>query len=196
MRQVGLAALGVMLLAAGSALASETATATIQQTGTSGSNFDYTITVKDTGSTAIGTFWYSWIPGENFMKSSPVSVTDPSNWTDNITFGDGYAIQWLADSGAEIQPGGSLTFSYESPDNFATTTGNSPYYSNPSVPTGTSFIYSGGPFSDGGFQFVVAAPEPGSFALLTAASLIIMNWRRRDGEKTRMGWIRLPECGD
>lgn len=179
MRHIELAAIGMILAAAGVASAAETASATISQTGTTGVNFDYSIVLKDTGTTNIGTFWYSWVPGQDYMKSSP-TVTPPAGWSAaNITHGgasDGYAIQWIAST--PLTPGNSQTFTFESPDNFATMTGDSFYY--PSTPVGTSFIYSGGPFSDGGDEFVVAAPEPAGMGLLGAAGVLALKRRRRN----------------
>jgi hypothetical protein len=180
MRRFGIAALGLILAAASGASAAETASAVISQTGTTGSDFDYSIVLHNnsTDGSAIGTFWYAWVPGEDFMKSNPVSETNPSGWTANITSSAGYAIQWVAGAGSTIPAGGSATFSFVSPDDFATMTGNSPYYT-PATPVGTSFVYKGGPFSDGGFQFVVAAPEPASVGMLGALAMFALKRGRR-----------------
>jgi hypothetical protein len=179
MRPIGLTAIGTILAAAGAASAAETASATISDTGSG--PFNYSITLHDTGTTTVGTFWYSWIPGFDFMKSSPTSVTPPSGWADQITGGggsDGYAILFTANSSANyIASGGSLVFNFVSPDNFATMTGNSPTH--PAYPIGTSYIYSAGEFSDGGDQFVVAAPEPASASLLGVAGVMVLKRRRR-----------------
>ena len=66
-----------------------------------GTGFNYSITLTNASSSnaGIGTFWYSWVPGEDFLATSPTSVTPPPGWTDNITNmgpGDGFAIQFLA----------------------------------------------------------------------------------------------------
>ncbi|HEY1685826.1 MAG TPA: hypothetical protein VGG19_13765 [Tepidisphaeraceae bacterium] len=180
MRRFGIAALGLILAAASGASAAETASAVISQTGTSGPNFDYSIVLHNTSTdgSAIGTFWYAWVPGEDFMKSNPVSVTNPNGWGDNITSSAGFAIQWVAGAGSAIPAGGSDTFSFVSPDDFATMTGNSPYYS-PATPIGTSYVYSGGPFSDGGFRFVVAVPEPASIGMLRTLAVFALKRSRR-----------------
>ena len=34
-------------------------------------DYRYTITLKDTGTTPIGTFWFAWVPGEDFLPSKP-----------------------------------------------------------------------------------------------------------------------------
>lgn len=175
-------ALFTSILAAGTASAAQLATGVITQTGTTGSDFNYSVTLTDSGSDSIGTFWYSWIPGQDYMASSPVApVASPAGWSAIITHGgasDGYAIQWIADSVAsEISPGGELTFSFVSPDDFAAITGTSPYYAG--APVGTSFVYSGGPFSGSSDRFIVSAPEPGCISLLAFSAMGILNRRLR-----------------
>ena len=161
-----------------------------------GVGYDYTITLNNTGGSTspIETFWFGWVPGEDFLPTSPTSVTPPTGWTDAITHmsaGDGYAIQYVT-STAPISPGSSQTFSFESADSPAAINGNSPFY--PSTPVGTSFLYEGAPFSGASEQFVVQpAPEPSSVAIimLGALGLMAVRWHkpvlagfsRRDQEK-------------
>jgi Bacterial Ig-like domain (group 2) len=139
-------------------MATINASATISSVA-DGANFKYAITLDNssTSNSGIGTFWYSWVPGEDFMATSPVSVSPPAGWTDNITHGgssDGYAIQFLADSSVyAVGPGSSLTFSFVSADAPAATSGNSVDYAG--TPVGTAIVYPGAPFSDAGHQFVV-----------------------------------------
>ena len=164
--------------------AAETATATISSAPVSGTaDFDYTILLKNTGTTTIGTFWFSWIPGQDYMATAPISTSPPANWAANITHGgtnDGFAIQWVANSAAaDLAAGSSLTFSFESAVTPGQMAGNSPFF--PTAPVETSFIYSGAPFSDNGFEFtVVSVPEPSSVALLFVGALGISlaGWRR------------------
>jgi hypothetical protein len=124
-----------------------------------GPDFNYTITLTNasTSDSGIGTFWFAWVPGEDFLATSPISVSPPAGWTDNITHsgpGDGFAIQFLANSSAsDLQPGNSLTFSFTSADSPSAINGNSVFY--PTTPVETAFVYPQGPFSDAGHQFVV-----------------------------------------
>jgi len=58
-------------------------------------SFNYTLTLNNSAaSTAnIETFWFSWVPGQDFMAVSPTNIVAPSGWTDAITHagsGDGY----------------------------------------------------------------------------------------------------------
>ena len=130
-----------------------------------GSITNYTIKLSNASSSnsGIGTFWYAWVPGKDFLATSPVSVSPPVGWTDNITnmgAGDGFAIQFLANSPAyDVQPGSSLNFSFTSADSPTSVNGNSVFY--PGTPTNTATVYPQGPFSDAGHQFVVTpAPTP------------------------------------
>lgn len=145
--------------------AAESASATISATQLSSGMWQYNLVLTDTGTTNVGTFWLSWIPGENFMPVSPTSITAPASWTPMVTgggYGDGYAIQWVANSGAVVTPGQTLSgFSFESTASPTTMAGNSPFYPTPIL---TSFVYSGSPFSDNGYQFltqqVTTTPPP------------------------------------
>jgi hypothetical protein len=170
--------LGIALIvggAAGSAHAQGTLAVTGQVTGTpaGGGLYDYTITLQNSAaSTAtVGTFWYGWVPGVFYLPTSPTSVTAPNGWTCSTpSLGGIFSIEFVASTSASyIQPGGSLNFSFVSSDTPALIGGNSPAH--PTTPTGTSFVYSAGPFSIPGQQFVVSSvPEPSALALLVAGA--------------------------
>ena len=143
---------------------SESASAQISLTSTTGTAgspvFHYDIKLTDTGTTNIGTFWFGWVPGEDFLPSLPSAVSNPTGWGNALTgshnSSDGTAIQWVASSNA-ITPGNSLSgFDFTSTDSPTVLAGMSP--SHPGEPTTTAFVYSGGPFSDGGFQLVATPP--------------------------------------
>src|SRR3954469_25608013 len=126
-------------------------------------NYAINLTNASSSNSGIGTFWYSWVPGEDFLSTSPVSVSPPPGWSDNITNmgpGDGFAIQFLANSPAnDVRPGSSLGFSFTSADSPTSVSGNSAFF--PGTPVGTSFVSPQGPFSDAGHQFVMTpAPAP------------------------------------
>jgi hypothetical protein len=143
----------------------------------SGGLYDYTITLHNSPSSLSGiqTFWYSWVPGLDFMPSSPYSVTAPSGWTGYIAGGpyyypDGYSIEFIT-YGPALSPGSSLDFHFTSSDSPEVLAGNSPIF--PGYPIGTSWVYSNIGYGDS-LQFVVqsvAVPEPGSVSLLLAGSL-------------------------
>jgi hypothetical protein len=168
---LGIASAAFGLLTA-PAFAGLTSTAVISATP-DGANWDYTINLTDTGTTTIGTFWFSWIPGQGYLPTMPTGFAPPAGWAANLTDGpppgDGYSIQFVANSTSDfLTPGNSLTFGFVSSDSPTTLAGDSAIH--PPTPILTSTIYSGAPFSDGGFQFVVTSavatvPEPSTMTL-------------------------------
>jgi hypothetical protein len=128
-----------------------------------GADFNYTIDLTNSSSSdsGIGTFWYAWVPGQDFLATSPVSVSPPAGWTDNITnmgSGDGFAIQFVANGAAnDVQPGNSLNFSFTSADSPASINGNSVFH--PGTPVNTAFVYPQGPFSDAGHELAVTPTQ-------------------------------------
>jgi hypothetical protein len=174
--------------------AAETASAVITPTSLGGGDFDYSIKLTDTGTTDLGTFWFSWIPGQDYLPVSPISEISPTGWhVGTISHGgssDGYAIQWVASSDL-LTPGNSLTFSFESTATPAQIAGDSPFY--PTTPVGTAFVYSGAPFSDGGDRLVatVETPEPSTFALsfLALAAMGGLVFLRKSGAMVDSGAV-------
>ncbi|HKE27236.1 MAG TPA: hypothetical protein VKB88_33000 [Bryobacteraceae bacterium] len=199
---------------AGSASGSEMASATIDPTVLGGGLFQYDITLNDIGTTPLGTFWFSWIPGQDYMPVMPTNIDSPMGWSDIVTHGgvtDGYAIQWVAGSSEVLQPGQSSSgYEFQStvtpaelaaPNVFYTTNSLSSLFgsnlasamaTSDSIPLSnsvvTSVVYTAGPLSDAGFQFVPAissVPEPSTMlwtsvifgALLV---LLIFGYRRPD----------------
>jgi hypothetical protein len=164
----------VGLFTALAANAAEIGTATISSTQISPGNFQYTLTLNDTGTTKLGTFWFAWIPGDNFMPVGPTGIASPAGWRAIITTGgpsNGSAIQWTAQTPADdLAAGSSLSgFSFDSTLTLAQL--ESPSAGNPADPVATAVVYSGTPFSDAGFRLVAqpaaaaATPEPSNFIL-------------------------------
>ncbi len=133
-----------------------------------GINFDHTIVLTNTAAstTTIGTFWFAWIPGEDFMLNQPISATSPTGWVAAFTHvpniaTNGWAIQWKASSSASyMQVGSSLTFSFKSAETDVQLAGPSPYWNHPQETV--SFVYNQAPFSAVSEQFTVnvSTPEP------------------------------------
>jgi len=168
--------LSVVLAFEGSVKAQNpSATATFSDTPV-GADYDYTITLHNTGTTTIETFWFAWVPGEDFLPTSPIggTVQAPSGWTGNVTHGgsgDGYGIEF-ATSTTPLAAGNSTTFQFQSADSPAALAGDSPYYT--TTPVGTSTLYSGGAFASPSQQFVVQpVPEPSSLALFLLGFLAL-----------------------
>jgi hypothetical protein len=186
----GLRGMPVLLLAlagsVASARASSMASATLTSTQIDPTTWLYDVTLDDIGTTNLGTFWFAWEPGEDFLPTAPTGISSPAGWTQAVTHGgasDGYAIQWIAGPGAAVTPGKSLTgFSFDSRTSPTTMAGHSPFF--PSTPILDSFVYTGAPFSDAGFLLDVqsaATPEPSGFALMICGGILVLavNMRRR-----------------
>lgn len=142
-----------------------------------GSSYTYTITLKNTGTTTIGDFFYAWIPGQDYLPVAPSSTGSPNSWAPSIEHagaGDGWGINWSAGSSSSyLAAGSSLTgFSFTTTATPTQILGNSPFYSG--VPVGTSFVYSQGLFSDPGFKFVVTGPPSLTVSTLqlTASAIV------------------------
>ncbi len=97
-------------IACGWAGATETASATFTDSQVSPGIWQYQLNLTDTGTTTVGTFWFAWTPGDNFMLATPTSITSPAGWGDAVTTGGpsgGSAIMWQANSAADDLTAGS-----------------------------------------------------------------------------------------
>jgi hypothetical protein len=93
--------------------ANPTATASYTDTLLSPGEYQYNITLNNTGAAPIGVYWFSWVPGAGFLSAKPTNVMSPSGWTDQVT-NNGAAILWMSSS-SSLAGGGRLTgFSFDS----------------------------------------------------------------------------------
>jgi hypothetical protein len=184
----------IALVLSGKVFAAESATAIINLQSFSGTGinetFTYNVKVTDTGTTNLETFWYAWLPPDNFydfLKSTPTSEVNPTGWTANLeglkNGTDNNSIQWVTSTNP-LTPGNSLTFQYTTHDNPATVTGPAAF----GFPTGYSYVYIGQPETDSGALVNVAVgnvalPEPASINGLAAmiGALAVRRPRRRRG---------------
>jgi hypothetical protein len=171
------AAIAALALASATARASESASAVLSASPSGGGYLDQ-ITLTDTGSTNIGSFWYSWVPGVDYMSVSPTNVLTPTGWSESITHegqSDGYAIQFVNQSGPALTAGNSLSgFSFNT--TLTPTTLNSP-------PDDYAYVYQGSPEAppdtSGAFLEVsVVTPEPVSLGALAIAAAGLLARRR------------------
>jgi hypothetical protein len=150
------------------------ATATYTDMMVSPGVFQYDLTLTNTGTTTIGTFWFSWIPGAGFMGVTPTNVMSPAGWTPIIT-NSGASIQWTNPS--PLAMGDSVTgFMFDSTMTPAQFLGTFP---GPGLgmgdPITTAFLYIDTPFGDPGAQItaipaaVVSTPEPSTLSLAAIA---------------------------
>ncbi|HEY2893503.1 MAG TPA: dockerin type I domain-containing protein [Pirellulales bacterium] len=146
---------------ASSAAAAELAAGVILYQQVDATTFRYTIDLNNTGTTTVGTLWYSWVPqpGQDFLAASPTNVVGPTGWTAIITHeaaDDGFAIQWVNTTTPLASGKTLLGFRFDSHSTPAELTANSVFHT--TFPVGTSFIYAGAPLApgDAGFQFTIA----------------------------------------
>jgi len=129
------------------------ARATVPSTPLNSSTYPYEFLLKNTGTTTIGTFWFAWIPGQDFMPSAPANIGAPLYWSASVTHsgvGDGYGIQWVTPYSTYYLPAG-LSFGGFSFDSAMTPAQLA------AGMTGTSYVYIGAPQGDPGFSFEVAS---------------------------------------
>jgi PEP-CTERM motif len=146
-----------------------------------GANWDYTITLKDTGTTQIGNFWYAWTPDVSpffYLPAGTINnISGQNGWTGATSAN---SIQYVDNSSANaLNPGDSVELFYTasfSPTTLAATANS-----------GLSVAYSGsGTFVENGASTgdftvsIVSAPEPSSAALLIIgiAGLVLVGWRK------------------
>lgn len=178
----------IVLLAAGSALAALSASATISTSQSSGP-FNYTINLTNTGTVPISTFWFAWTPPGapveySLLPSVPSAVTAPANWLDPVigppTNFPGYSIEYYDSTGGTnaIQPGNSAQFGFTSNDSPTSLQANQFGF----IPILTSTIYGGFPLVGADNVFTVnvtAAPEPSSILLVGIGAAGLLFWRRK-----------------
>ena len=154
------------------------ASLTISSQDIGGGVFSYSLTLNNLPSSTspIETLWFSWVPGVDFMSSSPLSTSAPSGWSANIEHGDlgpyytdGYSVQYTTTI-APLNPGGTLNFGFTSmvtPDELA---GNDSVYGY--YPELTTYLYSMSVEGGASEQILAqAVPEPGT-SILVAIGLL------------------------
>lgn len=167
------------------ALATLTGTATYTSSP-DGANYDYSLTLKNTGTTPIKTFWFSWIPSLSFLPSVPNSASAPTGWTAQIvqdTYGNSIDFNT---AGAGLNPGDSIGgFAFNTVDTPADMAGVDQYFG--AYRVGTSYIYgttvnpndvlppSGGIF----IANAAPVPEPGVIGLVAGLGALTFIRRRR-----------------
>ncbi len=169
---------GIVLFAGNrSARAAVVGTATIATTQTS-APYTYSLTLNNTGSLPIDTFWFAWLdnPDTNLMTSAPSNVHDPVGWfglTSHNGTSDGYGLEYYAFTSG-LAPGQSLT-------GFQFTSSESPAQLEQlvaipglgrSLPGTTTFLYSGGAFSANVAEITTTVlPEPSALVLAAGAGI-------------------------
>lgn len=163
--------------------ASIIATATFTDTQPIAGTYEYDLTLNNTGTTTIGTFWFAWIPGAGFMSAAPSNVQSPSNWNAILTNAS-HAIQWTTTTNL-LAPGDSVSgFMF---DSTLSPTDLEAAFAGPGLgagdPVATFFVYIAAPLADPGYQGTASpaasagAPEP-STTMLAALAFGLVGCRR------------------
>ena len=170
-------------------LAQIKATATMTSTQIGPSTWHYDLTLDDTGTTNIGTFWFSWVPNIDLMSSPATNIQSPIYWTGVDTTGafpgDGHAVEWTIDPSLPYYLGpGSVVggFGFDSAVPPSAFNGNSTLFS--TLALTTSYVYIGAPETDPGAVFDATppapTPEPASMSILgIGAGLLLMRRRSK-----------------
>ena len=150
----------------------------------SGISFDYTITLKNTGTNAFNSFWYAWTTNGDNLPSDPTNAANSLGWDNELS---GNSIMWINSSGTALAPGASATFTFVS---------SSPPSVITASPSGESVAYVGAiDFSQGAagdstaaFSPVLVSTPPPTLAVTAnpaglaavASNLIILAWPTND----------------
>jgi hypothetical protein len=174
------AALVIVLQTSAMAQINAMVTYTSQQLGPN--SYQYSLTLHNTGTTQIGTFWFGWIPGYDFLPSNASNVSSPAGWAGGSIHEaiGSYAIEWY-DTGSPLAAGQTLSgFSITTADSPATLTG--PSFLGSFYPVNTSWVYmgelqSGLNASDQG-TLVTSTPVPEPVSVLLVAPALLLARRR------------------
>lgn len=174
------AAVVALALSTVAAQAQIAGSALLNNSSIGGGQYSNTISITNSGTTTIGTFWFAWIPGLDFLPSLPTNITSPAGWTASVNHTAGYSIEWTASSPASyLAAGGNLSgFGFRSADSASVLSNLTPVYTRP-YQTTESFFYSGGPLVGSSLDFVVTVvPAPSSVGVLALAGLPMLRRRR------------------
>jgi len=157
------------------------AVATYSVSQLSPTTWQYSFTLTDTGTTPIGTFWFSWLPGQGYMQTAPLSAVAPTGWvattTNGTAIGDGFSERWVDTAGA-LMPGQSITgLSFVSSTTPGEIAGPSPFHGG--IPELTSDVYMGAPLVGPDAPLLVTAapaatPEPSSVVLILSVGVVLL----------------------
>ena len=159
-------ALAIAICVAFSRISSDaqSATATISGGSIGGGNFDYTITLKNTGGLTLNSFWYGWTLSGDNLPSDPSSATNALGWANDLSAN---SIMWQnTTSSSGLTSGSSATFSFVTTDTLSAITA-SPVGDSVAFTTDTIQFNQGvGGLSTGVFSpAVVTTPEPSALGL-------------------------------
>jgi len=151
------------IAAASPAFAQLAGNAELVSTDQGGGQYANAITVHNTGTTTIGTFWYSWIPGENFMPSAPTNITSPPGWNAQVYVfaGPTYSIEWYTYNPASYIPAGAQLAGFNYNGTMSPAALQQPAANDPHYHITDSYLYQTQAFNDPGLLFRVSVTTGG-----------------------------------
>lgn len=167
------------------------ASAQITYQALGGGVYDYTLTLNNTGSSPLQTFWFAWDANYNydFMTAYPTSIGAPSGWTGSVSeyydyyYGYNYGVEFST-STSPLAANGILNFSF---DSTMTPTDMGGFNDTYGYPVGTSYVSTGPDFSgtpSGPFVAEVVVPEPSSLAFFAVGSFGLWVVRARQRRRS------------
>ncbi|HUA64719.1 MAG TPA: PEP-CTERM sorting domain-containing protein [Alphaproteobacteria bacterium] len=157
------------------------ATGTFTEVAGTGGNFDYTVTLDNTGTEAIQSFWMGWIPGA-FDVASPSDAGNNLGWTSTV---DGNSVQYGGTAGTALAAGQSGTFTFDSTttpteiEDLTAKAGESTVYG-VNDPNQFDLSLAGESANTETFDLQIqAVPEPSSFTFLAAGFVTFLFVFRR-----------------
>jgi hypothetical protein len=155
----------------------QNATATISGVAAGGGVFDYTITLHNTGTTVLDSFWYAWTLSGNNLSTAITSPASALGWTDTALIGN-TSISWEDTAGTHpLAEGGSTTFTFDSTEtptqittspsgeSVAYVSGTGPNTFGQNSPGSASPVFS---------PTLVTAPEPSSLGIMAVGLLAVL----------------------
>jgi hypothetical protein len=179
---IALALSAALLFPCGGASAAISASASYTSQQVTPGVYRYSVTLHNTGTTNIGTFWFGWVvfpPIYDLLPSLPSNVQSPAGWSGgglNDSIYGGYSTEWIAST--PLAPGQTLGgFTFDSVDSPSVLSGISPIF--PLYTADTSWVYIGASQGDQGFRFqpLQQIPEPAS--LLLFGPLLLLGRAKR-----------------
>jgi PEP-CTERM motif len=152
---------------------------TVTDVAGTGGNFDYTVTLDNTGAEAIQSFWMGWIPGA-FDVASPSNAGNNLGWSSVL---DGNSVQYGGTAGSALAAGDSGTFTFDSTttpaeiESVVNNAGASTVYG-VDDPNQFDFSLAGESANTETFDLQVV-PEPSSFAFLAGGFIAFLFVLRR-----------------
>jgi hypothetical protein len=153
----------------------QSATATISGVAAGGGIFDYTITLKNTGTTTLDSFWYAWTLSGNNLTAAISNPGSALGWTDTSLEGN-TSISWEGNAGNTLGLGQTASFTFDSTEtpsaittspsgeSVAYVSGTGPNTFGQNSPGSASPVFS---------PTLVTVPEPSSLGLLMVGLLVM-----------------------